>query len=139
MEEEKLKCMVVQSARNNHSPCWWMQSIDKHRCPIQLQAHSVKTSPQGSSRNHLEVMGHPEPANIWHPVSDRFLYLLPDVEFECFLRNQTDSRTKMIIDLETLWGVLGTFRGGFGGVEASLENPLSGPKIEGEKGELGPE
>jgi hypothetical protein len=39
----------------------------------------------------------------------------------------------------TLWGVLGTFLGGLGGVEDSLEIPLSCPKIEGENGELGPE
>lgn len=39
----------------------------------------------------------------------------------------------------TLWGVLGTFRGGLGGVEVSEENPLSWPKTEGEYGEFGPD
>lgn len=39
----------------------------------------------------------------------------------------------------TLLGVLGTFRGGLGGVETSAEFPLSCPKTEGENGELGPE
>lgn len=39
----------------------------------------------------------------------------------------------------TLCGVLGTFRGILGGVEASLVKPLSCPKMEVEYGELGPE
>lgn len=34
---------------------------------------------------------------------------------------------------------MGTFLGGLGGVAASPEAPLSWPKIDGEKGELGPE
>jgi len=38
-----------------------------------------------------------------------------------------------------LWGVLGTFLGGLGGVEPSIQNPSFLPNIEGEKGEEGPQ
>lgn len=39
----------------------------------------------------------------------------------------------------TLCGVLGTFLGGLGGVDASPDNPPSCPRMEGENGELGPD
>lgn len=102
-----------------------MQSTDKHKYPTQLQVHSVRTNPQDSSRSHLEVMGHLKPEAICNSK----------LEILTFKRSETPRKLAPL----TLCGVLGTFRGGLGGVEASLEIPLSYPKIEGEYGELGPD
>lgn len=66
---------IVQSVVNEveylNLPCCLKHSTDKQRCLIQLQGHFERTNPLGSSKSHLEVMGHLEPANIYLTFSDQ--------------------------------------------------------------------
>jgi len=53
--------------------------------------------------------------------------------------NRQQQKGTTSTSMNDLWGVLGTFRGGFGGVDPSLGTPQSRPRAEGEKGDLGDE
>ena len=124
-----------------------MQSINRHKFPAQLRAHSVRTNPQDSNRSHLEVMGHPKPAAKLTFNDLPFLGRKPiktkgvqnNLLYPRFSEKPNKNCREKKNSVLTLWGVLGTFLGGLGVVEDSLEIPLSCPKIEGEYGELGPE
>jgi hypothetical protein len=113
----------------------------------------VRTNPQDSNRSHLEVMGHPKPASKLTFNDLPFLglnlqyFLSKPIKIKGVQNNllyprfseKTNKNWEKKNSVLTLWGVLGTFLGGLGVVEGSLEIPLSCPKIEGEYGELGPE
>lgn len=118
-----MRCLVVE---NLDSPCCSMHSISKRKFQAPRPAHSARTNPQDSSRSHLEAREHQEPATTESRTQLTTLESGNRVEEER-VRN------------ETLCGVLGTLRGGLGGVEISEEKAGSWLKMEGEYGELGAE
>ena len=64
--------------------CCLMNSIDKHRFPIQLQGHFATTNPQGSSKSHLEVMEHQNLPQFNFNYQPHFLLLYISLHYSLY-------------------------------------------------------